>query len=44
VQIMPRFNLIEEPWIPVREGGTLREVGIREALRIILSGSTNDSG
>ena len=32
MQLMPRFNLIEEPWIPVREGETLREVGIREAL------------
>ncbi len=29
---MPRFNLVEEPWIPVREGGTLREVGLKEAL------------
>jgi len=32
VQVMLRFNLIEEPWIPVREGKEIREVGLAEAL------------
>jgi CRISPR system Cascade subunit CasA len=27
-----KFNLLEEPWIPVLEGGRVREVSIREAL------------
>jgi len=29
---MKAFNLIDEPWIPVRNGATVREVGLREAL------------
>jgi len=29
---MPRFNLIEEAWIPVREGGRVREVSLHDAL------------
>lgn len=29
---MRKFNLLEEPWIPVRKGGTVREVGLEEAL------------
>ena len=29
---MKAFNLIEEPWIPVRSGAAVREVGLREAL------------
>ena len=32
MQVMLRFNLIEEPWIPVREGKEIREVGLAEAL------------
>lgn len=29
---MAKFNLIEEPWIPVLRNGKVEEVGIREAL------------
>ncbi|RIH85406.1 CRISPR-associated protein CasA/Cse1 [Meiothermus luteus] len=29
---MPTFNLITQPWIPVREGSALRLVGLEEAL------------
>ncbi|WP_243092889.1 type I-E CRISPR-associated protein Cse1/CasA [Thermus hydrothermalis] len=29
---MEKFNLLEEPWIPVLEGGQVREVSLREAL------------
>ncbi|WP_199489951.1 type I-E CRISPR-associated protein Cse1/CasA [Meiothermus sp. QL-1] len=29
---MAKFNLLEEPWIPVLEGGQVREVSLREAL------------
>ncbi|WP_105317431.1 type I-E CRISPR-associated protein Cse1/CasA [Thermus tenuipuniceus] len=29
---MAKFNLLEEPWIPVREGGRVREVSLRDAL------------
>lgn len=29
---MGKFNLVEEPWIPVLKDGQIREVGLREAL------------
>lgn len=29
---MKMFNLVDEPWIPVRDGPSMREVGLREAL------------
>ena len=29
---MPKFNLIEEKWIPVRDDGRVREVSLRDAL------------
>ncbi|XOB98226.1 type I-E CRISPR-associated protein Cse1/CasA [Deinococcota bacterium DY0809b] len=29
---MPKFNLIEEAWIPVRDDGRVREVSLRDAL------------
>ena len=29
---MPKFNLIEESWVPIRAGNELREVGLAEAL------------
>ena len=29
---MPTFNLITEPWIPVREGGALKLVNLEQAL------------
>jgi CRISPR system Cascade subunit CasA len=29
---LAKFNLLEEPWIPVLEGGQVREVSLREAL------------
>lgn len=30
---MPKFNLLDEPWIPVLKDGKVEEVGIAEALK-----------